>query len=113
MADFDFPIADFTISEAGKRGIAKLREAFDAASEDKAAVVSIGWARVMPNDVASFETVAVAFYGRSQFDDRMKAAIQVVSGVETIFFVEPDKLRTFIGKVLDYSDGHGFFLRAP
>jgi hypothetical protein len=113
MADPEFSIADFTISDAGKRGIAMLREAFDAQSDDKAAVALIGLARVIPSDAPEFEVVAVSFYGQSQFDDRMKAAVQIVSGVEAVFFVTPHKATEFSGKVLEYSDDRGFFLREP
>lgn len=107
----DIPLANFTISVEGKRGIALLREAFDAKSTDKAAVTSIGWARVMPNDKAPFETVGVSFYGASQVVPEMRAAIQVVSGVEVLFFADRFDLPKFAGKVLDFSEDRGFFLR--
>jgi hypothetical protein len=39
--------------------------------------------------------------------------IQEVSGVPLIFFTTEDYYANFSGKVLDYQDDTGFFLRQP
>lgn len=111
MTSPDNPPARFTISAAARGRIAALRAAFDAASADKAAVVSIGWANVVANDGSTHGAVAVSFYPASQRDAGMRAAIQVVSGVEVIFFASPDMLPRFDGSVVDFDAESGFFLR--
>lgn len=106
----DVPVANFTISDAAKRGIDALRELFDKHSPDPAAVPTVGW--VAPGAAKGDQSaeVAVTFYARSQYGE-IASAIQVVSGIEIVFLPAPgDYVRTE-GKVLDYISERGFFLR--
>lgn len=105
----DIPRANFTISDDAKRGIGLLRRDYDAHVTDPAGVVSVGWARVMPTASPPFETVAVTFYGRS-LRAEVASAIQIVSGIEVVFFAGAPDLPKFEGKVLDFTEERGFFL---
>jgi hypothetical protein len=106
----DFPVANFTISENAKQGIEKLRQAFNARSSDPAMVPTVGWAKYMPNSGDPYEQVAVTFYGRSQYDE-IAAAIQTVSGIDVVFLPQSRDYQKFDGKVLDFANDAGFFLR--
>ena len=105
----DIPRANFTISDSGKRGIEILRRSFDDVSEDPADVVSVAWARITPHSSTPFEAVAVTFYSRAQ-RAQVSAAIQVVSGVEIVFFANANDLPRFERKILDFREERGFFL---
>ena len=108
----DVPVANFAIADNAKRGIDRLRRFYDANSEDPADVVTIVWGRVMPNSAPAFETVVVTFYPRSM-RSMIADAIQTVSGLDVFFFATPLDLPNFGGKVLDFADDRGFFLREP
>ena len=108
----DIPIANFTISDNAKRGIDLMRHGFEEASSDPAAVLSIAWGRFMPDAGTPFENVVVSFFGRSQVP-QIADAIQLVSGLEVVFYTRPKDYPTFEGRVLDFDDDRGFFLRGP
>ncbi len=108
----DVPAANFTISDNAKRGIEIMRQRFDSHSPDPAAVATIGWTLHMPYSGEEFERVAVTFYGRSQYDE-VAPAIQTVSGMEVVFLPVAKDYVKFEGKVLDFADDGGFFLREP
>jgi len=112
MFHLDIPVANFTISDNAKRGIEKLRQAFNEKSTDPAAVLMIGWGRAMPNSGSSSENVVVGFYGQSEVP-KIADALQDVSGLKIFFFATPKDYPNFAGKVLDFNDHRGFFLRIP
>jgi hypothetical protein len=72
----------------------------------------VAWGIIVPNDGPRSEAVMVGFYQRSMFDD-IAHGIQEVSGVKLVFFTTEEIYGKFEGKVLDYSNERGFFLRAP
>ena len=105
--------ANFTISAEGKRGIEKIRaEYLSTFPDDPPAVACIAWGIVVPNEGPRFERVVVSYYQMSQ-SAQVAHGIQEVSGVPLIFFTTEDYYANFSGKVLDYQDDTGFFLRQP
>jgi len=105
--------ANFTISADGKRAIEAVRVEYDARfPDDPAAVACIGWSLVTSDDGTQSESVFVAYYQRSMYH-QVAHGIQVVSGVKLIFFTTEEYAMKFEGKVLDYANGRGFFLRGP
>ena len=112
MFHLDNPVVNFAISDGGKRGIEIMRQSFDAHSSDPPDVLCVGWGRFMPNSGSAFENLAVSFYGRSQRLE-IADAIQDVSGLPVVFFATPKDYTKFAGKVLDFADDRGFFLRTP
>lgn len=110
MTPVNSPVANFTISDAAKRGIELVRVWFNKHSSDQAAVPTVGW--VIPGQTHGDEAahIAVTFYGRSQYDE-IASAIQTVSGIDIVFLPAPGDYAKTDGKVLDYADGRGFFLR--
>ena len=112
MTQEPIPAINFTISDNAKRGIEQLRRSFDAHASDAADVPTIGWARYKPSDGTPYENVAVTFYSRSQ-RQQIASAIQEVSGIEIVYLPVPADHAKFEGKVLDWSQSKGFFLRQP
>ena len=112
MARADIPVANFTISDSAKRGIELVRLWFNGHSSDQAAVATVGWVRAERASGERSEHVAVTFYSRSQYAE-IANAIQIVSDIEIIFLPVPRDHARFEGKVLDYSNERGFFLREP
>ena len=110
MIDSRVPKANFMISENARAGFDKLRKAFNASSPDQAAVLSIGWGRYTPNRGEPFEAVAVTYYGESQLAE-IAPAIQEVCGVQLVFIPTARDYMKFDGKVLDFDDDRGFFLK--
>lgn len=104
--------ANFTISEGGKRGIELIRRQWDDNLPDKAAVVSVAWGLFSLNNGINYGSVFVSFYGQSQYDD-IKHGIEDCSGIPILFFITEEFYHKFEGKVLDYADGFGFYLRDP
>jgi hypothetical protein len=112
MAQEEFPKPNFTISENAKRGIEELRQWLDSQSSEPCSVPMIGWGRYIPNHGTPYERAAVAFYTRSQYRE-ISPAIQIVSGIEVVYLPVAEDYARFEGKVLDWIEGDGFFLREP
>ena len=108
----EFPKANFTISENAKRGIEELRRWYDSHSPEPASVATIGWARYIPYRGEPYERAAVTFYTQSQYRE-ISPAIQIVSGIEMVYLPVAEDYAKFEGKVLDWVDGDGFYLREP
>ncbi|HVY20466.1 MAG TPA: hypothetical protein VHA70_10365 [Bauldia sp.] len=105
-------IATFTLSAAAKHGVERVRELYLARFPDNPpAVASVAWGYVEGSDPLSGKVI-VGFYQQSQFAE-IEHGIQEVSGVPLIYFTTEQFHPLFDGKVLDYEDGQGFFLRAP
>jgi len=113
MAPTNILRANFTISDAAKKGIEGLRAQYDDWSpDDPAAVLCVAWAIPVNGTGSAPGNVMLTFYPRSMLAD-VAHGIQEVSGVKLIFFTTEDYLSKFAGKILDYTDGGGFFLREP
>ncbi|MCK9917793.1 hypothetical protein MXD81_52510 [Microbacteriaceae bacterium K1510] len=104
---------NFTISEAAKRAAEDIRTQYDVAwPDDPAAVMCVAWAIGSAGTALGWEGVMVGFYPRSMLDDVSKG-IQHVSGVDLVYFTTREYHGKFEGKVLDFSEQQGFFLRSP
>jgi hypothetical protein len=113
MASPQIRSANFTVSAAAKRAAEKLRIDYDAAyPADPAAVLCVAWGITIPDKGSRSENVVVSYYQRSMLAE-IAHGIQEVSGVKLVFFTTKDHYDKFAGKVLDFADGRGFFLRAP
>lgn len=111
MAQSDIPIINFTISANARRGFEVVRQSFNAHSSDPAGVLCIGWGRFTPHSAPPFENVVVSFYGQSQRPE-IAAAIQQIENLEIVFFATPRDHANFEGKMLDFEDDRGFYLRS-
>ncbi len=104
--------ANFTISAAAKRGIDLVRQEYARRfPDDPPAVPSVAWGYIEGTDPFSGR-VLVGFYQQSMLGD-IEHGIQEVSGVKLIYFTTEKFFPLFEGKVLDFEDSRGFFLRAP
>jgi len=112
MTEEKYRAANFTISENAKRGIEELRRWMDSQSSEPYSVATIGWARYIPYHGTPYERVAVTFYYQSQYRE-VSPAIQIVSGIEVVYVPVAEDYVKFEGKVLDWTEGDGFFLREP
>lgn len=54
----------------------------------------------------------ISFYLKSMRPE-IERHIQMLCGLEVIFFTTEPDARHFAGKILDFSEEQGFFLRAP
>jgi hypothetical protein len=107
------PPINFTFSPRSIVEIENIRRAWikEFPSEEPD-VVSVAWALVQYNNGRKREMPIVSFYTKDMRTE-IENHIQRLSGLDVIFFVaEPDDQR-FKGKVLDFSDEQGFFLRDP
>jgi len=112
MASSDLLRVNFTLSPAAKHAAEALRHEYDARfPDDPAAVLSISWGYVEGVDPYSGRVI-VGYYPNSQLQD-IAHGIQEVSGVKFIYFTVEKFHRLFEGKVLDFADDRGFFLREP
>lgn len=105
--------ATFTIASNAKRKIALLRQVFDATSRaDPAAVTAIAWALVMPKEGPDYEQMMVSFFTRSQLPSVVNL-VQTVSNMDVVLLATREGARHFEGRILDFSNSDGFFLRRP
>jgi hypothetical protein len=111
MTHPDVPPINFTVSAQARRGFDLTRQEFDRQSADPAAVVCIGWGRMTYHSGEVAENVVVSFYARSQYDE-IADAIQRVCDIDVVFIPTPDDHRKFEGKILDFENDRGFFLRS-
>lgn len=103
---------NFTFSHAAKAGLEQFRQTLERTSlGDPPALASVGWGYKLdaPPETGN---VAVGFYRQLEEAD-VADRIQEVSGVRFVYFITADHYRRFEGKVLDFSEKHGFFLRDP
>ena len=113
MSDAEIPVARFVISKRAKDEIEHIRTLWNAEFPDNPAdVASIDWAQWRPNVGEPWWGVCVSFYGRLQRAE-IAHGIQIVSGLPVIFFTTAEHAPRFDGKVIDFAQGEGFFLRAP
>jgi hypothetical protein len=112
MRNPDVLPANFIISPAAKAEIANLRQFWDARSLDTAAVVVIAWGIFTSHAGRHWENVVVSFYGKSELS-QVAHGVQQVSGLPIVFFTTPEHHPKFEGKVVDYDEARGFFLRDP
>ncbi len=112
MFDYDkYPVINFTFSQRTILEIENIRRAwikeFPSEVPD---VVSVAWAFIHYNNGQKREMPIVSFYTKDMRPE-VEAHIQILCGYEVIFFtIEPYALY-FEGKVLDFSEAQGFFLR--
>jgi hypothetical protein len=113
MASSGLLPVNFTISETAKQAVEKVRADYDAAfPHDPAAVLCVAWGIVIPKSGPSSENVVVGYYQQSMLPE-VAHGIQEVSGVKLVFFTTEEFHGRFAGKVLDYAESGGFFLREP
>lgn len=112
MSDPDLLAVNFTLSPAAIRAAEALRRDYDERyPDDPAAVLSIGWGYIAGTDPSSGRVV-VGYYQRSKLAD-IAHGIQEVSGVKFVYFTIDRFHRLFEGKVVDFNEERGFFLREP
>lgn len=104
--------ANFTFSPAALVAIEQIRTDWQAQFGDFPDIVSVAWGLYDFNNGNRGEGVIVSFYTRAQRRE-MEPFIQIVSGVETIFYTTPRYAHHFRGKVVDFSEQKFFFLRDP
>ncbi|MCZ8374832.1 MAG: hypothetical protein O9342_05600 [Beijerinckiaceae bacterium] len=107
------PQINFTFSRRTILEIEKLRQAWikDFPSEEPD-IVSVGWAYVHYNNGRKRQMPMISFYLKSMRPE-IERHIQMLCGLEVIFFTTEPDARHFAGKILDFSEEQGFFLRAP
>ncbi|MCA3657868.1 MAG: hypothetical protein IOB85_06410 [Methylobacterium sp.] len=104
--------ARFTFSPAAIAAIERIRADWQAQFGDHPEIVSVAWGLYDFDNGKRGEGVIVSFYTREQRAE-MAEFIQIVSGLETIFFTIRRYAPHFDGKVIDFSNERFFFLRAP
>ncbi len=109
MNDNPLPV-NFTLSEAAKAEIARLRSIWPEMAKEEPGYLSISWGEVYVNEGRQSGIVLVNFYPRSE-DDELRPYIQQVSGVDFIYFTTQQHWWRFSGKVLDHTPEQSFFLR--
>ncbi len=113
---FDFskcPPINFTFSSISIVEIENIRRAWikEFPSEEPD-VVSVAWEFFQYNNGRKREMPIVSFYTKDMRPE-IQTHIQMLCGYEVIFFtIEPYAL-CFEGKVLDFAEEQGFFLRDP
>ncbi len=59
------------------------------------------------------ESYQLFLFYKKEMRHQIQKHIQMLSGIEVVFFTTDTDARNFQGKVLDFSDKQGFFLRDP
>ena len=98
------PHVNFSIASSAKKELEVLRSAYEEHTKAEADVVMIGWGEYQMNDGRSFGDVIVSFYERSQRDN-IKDGIQIVDGLEVLFFTTQSLSKNFAGKTLVHEAG--------
>lgn len=103
-----WPIYHF--SEMAIGAISALRLDWNSRFPDKAAAVGVAWGTIIPNNAHPFQSVVISFYAESQMAE-MEQHVVKVDGMNVINFLLPKDFPRFEGKIIDYADNRGFFLR--
>jgi hypothetical protein len=112
MMDFSVvPHANFIFSASALAAIEDIRRDWTRQyAGETPDVVSVAWGTLTPNDGMGREMPIVSFYTRDE-RPQIEPYIQMVSGLETIFYATEIHLPLFDGQVLDFSKERFFFLR--
>ena len=100
---------NFTISEQAKAEFETIRQLYLEHTDDPPAVLMVGWGTTYFNAGGTADGVVVGYYGESQRAEAERG-VEMVSGVELLFFITPENHWRFAGKLLDHSSARGFFL---
>lgn len=107
------PSIKFRFSKSCILGVEKLRKDwiknFPFEEPD---IVTVSWGEIYCNNGKKGELPIVSFY-KKEIRHQIQKHIQMLSGIEVVFFTTDTDARNFQGKVLDFSDKQGFFLRDP
>lgn len=107
--------ANFIISPEAKLAIEALRVEYKASwPTDPPTVPCVSWGTIIPKNETAVrsQNVIVSFYQRSQ-GQNIDKLVQEVSGIKLVFFTTEEFHGQFEGKILDFSNEKGFFLRQP
>jgi hypothetical protein len=94
-------------------GIEKLRQDWISKfPSEEPDVVTVSWGEIYYNNGKKREIPIVSFYTK-EVRNQIQKHIQLLSGLEVVFFKTDTGARNFQDKVLDFSEEQGFFLREP
>lgn len=96
--------ANFRIASSAKKEIENLRRIFEAKTKLKADVVMVGWGEYDLNDGRKFGNVIISFYDKAKRHE-IEQGIQVVDGIEILFFTIPKYSVNFDRKFLIFNRG--------
>ena len=103
-----WPIYHF--SDLAIEAIVNLRVDWNSRFPDKVATVGVAWGTIIPNNAHPFQAVVISFYPESQMAEMGQHVVKV-DGMDVINFLLPKDFPRFEGKIIDYADNRGFFLR--
>jgi hypothetical protein len=107
------PIPDpkYNFSSNALRAIESLRPEFEAMSREKSGAVVVAWGTSIPHDGSPGRSaVVISFYTESQMVEMGQHVVKI-DGMDVINFLLPQDFPRFDGKIIDYADNRGFFLR--
>jgi hypothetical protein len=104
MRDDQPPMVNFSIASSAKKELEVPCRAYEEHANAEADVVMIGWGEYRMNDGRQFGDVIVSFYEKDQRAD-IKDGIQLVDGVEVLFFTTRSLSKNFAGKTLVHESG--------
>lgn len=104
------PIAQFRFSSAALIAIEQARADWQHRFGDHPEILMIGWGLFEGKDGRRDEGIALGFYPRDQRHE-VADSIQIVSGLELVFFAPREHMKHFDNKVIDFSEDRFFFSR--
>ena len=103
-----WPIYHF--SKIAIKAISDLRLDWNSRFPDKAAAVGVAWGTIIPNNAPAFQAVVISFYAESQMAEMGQHVVKI-DDMDVINFLLPKDFPRFEGKVIDYAEHRGFYLR--
>ena len=110
MPNTDILPINFTLADAARNEIIRLM-GIPHERLGLPALPSISWAVDLYEDGTRREGPAIGFYDAATAKD-MRDAVQIVNGVEVVYFVTESTSRHFYRRTLDFAADRGFFLRS-
>jgi hypothetical protein len=99
----------FSFSTNALKAIESLRPHFEAVSLEKSGAVVVAWGTTIAHDVSqSASGIIITFYTESQMTDMARYARRI-DGLDVVLFTMPDNYHRFDGKIIDHTNGKGFF----
>jgi hypothetical protein len=101
----------FSFSTNALKAIESLRPHFEAVSHEKSGAVVVAWGTTLVHDGSQRTSgLIITFYTDSQMADMARYARRI-DGLDVVLFTIPDNYHRLDGKIIDYADNRGFFLR--
>ncbi|WP_406853905.1 hypothetical protein ABEG18_15210 [Alsobacter sp. KACC 23698] len=104
-------LKNFAISPAAEQALGGIEARFQEKTLQEPAALCLAWGRIRPKGALPDEGLLIGAYTSAQLKQIPQDAIGVFGNRKLVFFITEKHFDHFAGKMLDWSQDKGLFLR--